>query len=199
MNSANKGFFLKYKDGIDAYLHVNEIFGEVQSGDKVLVAVFYDDSHDRYWASEKIGNYLNTSASPYLLGQELDGIVYSFSPLGANIALDNKYTGILYTNEIFRDLEIGDHLKVFIKTIREDGKLDLSLQKQGYRQTITPNTELILNELDKAGGKLPFNDKSSPQAIQKKFAISKRSFKIALGALFKQKKITITNNGIESK
>jgi predicted RNA-binding protein (virulence factor B family) len=130
-------------------------------------------------------------------GQQVDGEVKFFSPLGANVAINSTYLGLLYQNEIFQDLQIGDKVKVYIKNIRPDKKVELTLQPQGYKKVIGGSTERILSELKAAGGSLPFNDKSDPQAIYEKFQMSKKNFKQAIGALYKQKKITIQPTGIK--
>jgi predicted RNA-binding protein (virulence factor B family) len=197
------GAFLRYKDGFDAYLPNKESFGKTEVGFKILVAVFFDPEKNKYWASEKILKYLqdklpndSTSPKPFVVGQEVEGIIYSFTNLGINIAIDKKYTGVVYTSDIYKKLYIGDKVKVFIKTIREDGKIDLALRKIGFLQTIGENTETILFELTKAGGELPYNDKSTPEEIGEKFQMSKRNFKDAIGKLFKEKKIVISEKGI---
>jgi len=197
------GSFLKFKDGFDAYLPNKESFGKTEAGDSILVAVFYDVEKNKYWASENIHKYLQDklptdTATPklFMVGQEIEGIIYSFTQLGINIAIDKKYTGIVYTSDIYKKLFIGDKVNVFVKNIREDGKLDLSLRKAGFLETIKDNTEIILSELTKAGGTLPFNDKSTPQEIGEIFQMSKTNFKDAIGKLFKQKKILISEKGI---
>ena len=203
INITLNGSFLKYKEGFDVYLPNKESFGETEVGFKILVAVFYDSEKDKYWASENIYKHLNEKISTdkyspkhFLVGQEVEGIIYSFTQLGINIAIDKKYTGIVYINDNYKKLYIGDKVKVFIKNIREDGKIDLSFRKSGFLETIGENTDIILTELTKAGGFLPFNDESTPTEIGEKFQMSKTNFKNSIGKLFKQKKIKITDEGI---
>jgi predicted RNA-binding protein (virulence factor B family) len=129
-------------------------------------------------------------------GQFVDGVVYKFSPLGVNVLVNNKVDGLLYKNELFQKLNIGDKVRVFVKNVREDGKLDLALQQGGYKNSIDDSTNTIIALLTDAGGFLPFNDKSDPEEIQRRFRISKKKFKDALGLLYKKRKIEITNEGI---
>lgn len=111
-------------------------------------------------------------------GQWVRGIVSRISPLGVNVQVDKDTEGLLYREEIFQDIDVGDQVKVFIKNVREDGKLDLSLQQGGYKHVVPDAKNSILNELKAAGGFLPFHDKTSPEAIQDKFHISKKKFSI---------------------
>jgi uncharacterized protein len=129
-------------------------------------------------------------------GQEVDVVVYAFTDLGAKLAIADAYSGLAYGDEIFEDIYIGQKRKAYIKYIREDGKIDLSLRPpEGVH--VMESTEKILRALEQAGGKLSFNDKSSPDDIQSYFQISKKVFKKALGVLYKQRKIKITSAGIE--
>ncbi len=130
-------------------------------------------------------------------GQFVGGVVYKFSPLGVNVLVDNRVEGILYKNELFEKLNIGDKVKVFVKKVREDGKLDLALQKGGYKNSIDDSVNTIIALLTDAGGFLPFNDKSNPEEIQRRFRMSKKKFKDALGLLYKKRKIEIKTDGIK--
>jgi len=128
--------------------------------------------------------------------QEVNIVVFAFTDLGAKVAINNEYVGLIYKNEIFSNLELEQELKAFVKLIREDGKIDLSLQPlEG--EHIRTSAENILKILTESGGSLSFNDKSSPLDIQNKFQISKKVFKKALGTLYKQRKIVITESGIK--
>lgn len=128
--------------------------------------------------------------------QEVDGVIYAFTDLGMKVAINDEYTGLVYNNEVYNDYQIGQQLKVFIKLIREDGRIDVSLQPRQGRHVMLITDE-ILNALEAAGGKLKLNDGSAPDEIRSKFNISKRVFKQAIGVLYKQRKIKITDTGIE--
>jgi hypothetical protein len=129
-------------------------------------------------------------------GQEVDIVVYGFTDLGVKVAINDTYSGLAYKNEIFQELHSGQSLKAYIKCVREDGKIDVSLYPaEGKR--VADACEKILDMLRKIGGKLPFNDKTSPEEIQKHFQVSKKVFKKAIGVLYKQRRIKITESGIE--
>ncbi len=142
--------------------------------------------------------YLKETVAPGVFEkwQEVDVIVYAFTDLGIKVAISNEYTGLVYENEIYDDYYKGQKLKAFIKSVREDGKIDVSLQPKQGRHVFS-TIDKILEQLEEAGGKLRFNDNSSPEEIKNRFQISKRVFKQAIGKLYKQRKIKITDKGIE--
>lgn len=129
-------------------------------------------------------------------GQEVEAVVYAFTDLGVKVAINDTHSGLAYKNEIFDTLYIGQKLKAFIKCIREDGKIDVTLRPREGKEVLEV-TEKILILLKESGGRLPFNDKSSPDAIKEHFQTSKKVFKKAIGVLYKQRKIKITDSGIE--
>ncbi|MCK4994265.1 MAG: type I-B CRISPR-associated protein Cas8b1/Cst1 [Candidatus Omnitrophica bacterium] len=128
--------------------------------------------------------------------QEVDAVVYAFTDLGMKVAINDEYTGLVYKNEVYENLQLGQGLKAFIKCVREDGRIDVSLQPRQENHVVS-TTDNILEVLKAAGGELGFNDSSSPEEIKNKFQISKRVFKQAIGVLYKQRKIKITDKGIE--
>lgn len=131
-------------------------------------------------------------------GDKVDILVYKFTDLGATVIIDEKYFGLVYENDIYKEITVGDQLEGYIKKIREDNKIDLSLRKIGYGR-IEDAKEKILSRLKAKGGFLPLNDDSSPEKIKKVLEISKGSFKKAIGGLYKEKIIDITSKGIKLK
>ena len=129
-------------------------------------------------------------------GLFVDGKSFKFSPLCANIILESDQEGLLYNQEVSNEMRIGDILNLYVKKIREDGKIDFSLEKGGYRNYINASKSSILKLLKESNGFLPFTDKSSPEDIQKKFSLSKSRFKEAIGSLYRDSVITIGNDGI---
>lgn len=128
--------------------------------------------------------------------QEVDVEIYAFTDLGIKVAINDEYTGLVYGNQVYGDYQKGQRIKAYIKLIREDGKIDVSLQpKKGSHALST--TDSILAHLTAAGGKIGLNDKSSPEVIKKELQVSKKVFKRAIGILYRQKKIKITDKGIE--
>lgn len=128
--------------------------------------------------------------------QEVDAVIYDFTDLGIKVAINDEYTGLVYGNQVYGDYQKGQKFKAYIKLVREDGKIDVSLQPQQGRHVLS-TTDKILEHLKAAGGKSMFNDKSSHEDIKKEFQVSKKVFKQAIGNLYKQHKIKITDKGIE--
>ncbi|MFK5981613.1 MAG: GntR family transcriptional regulator, partial [Flavobacteriaceae bacterium] len=130
------------------------------------------------------------------LYDEVSILVTHLTDKGANVIINGVHKGLIYLEDIFEDIRTGDRLKAFVKKIREDNKIDIVLQKQGYR-SIEPNANYILDELKASGGFLPIHDKSSPEVIKETLGLSKKSFKKAIGSLYKDKQIVIKEDGIE--
>lgn len=128
--------------------------------------------------------------------QKVDVEIIAFTNLGLNVAINDEYIGLVYENQIYTDYEIGQKVKAYIKFIREDGKIDVSMQPR-KEMGVLLTAEKILDHLKENDGKSEFNDKSSPASIKDEFQVSKKVFKQAIGKLYKQHKIIITNNGIE--
>jgi len=116
--------------------------------------------------------------------------------LGYTVIVNNKHKGLVFQNEIFTELNIGDRTKGFVKKIREDNKLDISLQAIGFENSIDNTTEIIYNAIRENDGFLALTDKSSPEEIYARFGMSKKAFKKSIGSLYKQKKIIIESDGI---
>jgi hypothetical protein len=131
-------------------------------------------------------------------GDKVNILVYKFTDLGATVIINDKYFGLVYENDIYKDITIGDKLDGYVKKIREDNKIDISLRKIGYGR-IEDAKEKILAKLKERNGSLPLNDDSSPEQIKKSLQISKGSFKKAIGGLYKEKIIDITSKGIKLK
>jgi len=132
----------------------------------------------------------------FIQNQEVDVEIYAFTDLGMKVAINDEYAGLVYGNQIYDDYQKGQKLKAYIKYVREDGKIDVSLQpNQGTH--VHSTADRILEHLKTAGGKSGLNDKSSPEDIKNEFQISKKVFKQAIGKLYKQRKIKITDKGIE--
>lgn len=132
----------------------------------------------------------------FTIGQEVEIIIGAFSKIGITALVEQECEGLLYTNEVYQRLEEGQKLKAYVKQVREDGKLDLSLQPLGFRNSITKFQIQILNALKAHNGFLPVTDKSSPDTIKYELNMSKKSFKNALGGLYKNKIVTLEENGV---
>jgi len=124
-------------------------------------------------------------------------VVLQKTDLGYSVIINHKHKGLVFSNEIFQDLNIGDRLRGYVKKIREDQKIDISLQPIGYRQFKDANNDLLYRLLIEHKGFLPLTDKSTPEEIYSQLGISKKAFKKSIGALYRQKKISLESDGIK--
>ncbi len=190
------GAFLDW--GLEKELMVpfNEQRQKMEVGRWYLVYLDLDKKTDRLFASNKLEKKLQNAELTVAEGDEVDLIIMQKTDLGFTAIINNKHKGLIYDNEIFIDLRIGDRHKAFIKKIREENKVDLSLQPIGYERSNDANVDLVYRSLVKNNGALPFTDKSAPDEVYARFGISKKAFKKAIGTLYKQRKITIHPDGI---
>lgn len=165
-------------------------------GKKYLLRVCLDEQTGRLFGTQKIGKYFNRDMKGLHQNKELDAIVLAKTPLGFKVVADNQYEGMLFSNEIFEEIRIGDRKKVYIKSVRKDGKLDLSLQPIGKQAKISEAECSILQLLKEADGTLPFTYKSDAEAIKKVFGMSKKNFKRTLTELIESQKIQLLEDAI---
>jgi len=163
-----------------------------------LVYIYVDEESHRIVASAKLNKFLSKTVPEYTIGQEVDLIIESETDLGYKAIVNNLHWGILYENEVFEQLDKGLKIKGYIKKVRTDDKIDLSLQPLGYEK-VDPITQMILDQLKKEGGFIAVSDKSDAEQVYRVFGISKKTFKQAIGALYKRRLITIGNEGIRLK
>ncbi len=149
------------------------------------------------YATNKLEKFLENDDLTVKEGEEVQLMVMRKTDIGYSVIVNNRHVGLLYESEIFKEVNIGDRLQGFVKKIREDNKLDISLQAHGYDQSIDPNTDLVYRKILSAGGEMHITDKSSPEEIYETFGISKKAFKKALGAMYKQRKIEILSDKIK--
>ena len=162
-----------------------------------IVYLDLDAKTDRLYASNRLERFLNNDDLSVKQGDEVGLIVLQKTDLGYSVIVNHKHKGLLFSNEIFQDLNIGAPLKGYVKNIRDDNKIDISLQAIGYKKFNDANSELIVHRLIELDGFLPLSDKSSPEEIYAQLGISKKAFKKSIGALYKQKKITLEAGGIK--
>ncbi len=165
-------------------------------GKKYLLRVCLDEQTGRLYGTQKIGKYFNRDMSGLHQNKLLDAIVLAKTPLGYKVVADNQYEGMLFSNEIFEEIRIGDRKKVYIKNVRKDFKLDLSLQPIGKKAKINEAEGTILQLLKEADGTLPFTYKSDADDIKKVFGMSKKNFKRTLTELIEAKKIQLLDDAI---
>lgn len=183
----SKDLLLPYREQGDIHFTV---------GDGAIVAVYVDSYTDRVVASTRLHNHLPPEKPPYEVGDAVQVLIYGDSPLGFKSIIDKRYRGLLYHEETSDKLEAGDQFTGYIKKVHNDGKIDLRRDPSGYGR-VDGVSQSILEKLEAAGGKLPFNDKSSPEDIRAAFDTSKKAFKQGIGRLYKQRLILITDDGIE--
>jgi len=190
------GAFVNWGLPKDLFVPLSQQKEHFTIGKKYLLRVCLDAQTDRLFATQKIGKYLNRDMSGLHQNKVLDAIVLAKTPLGFKVVADNQYEGMLFTNEIFEEIRIGDRKKVYIKNVRKDFKLDLSLQPIGKKAKIGEGEGTVLQLLKEADGKLPFTYKSDAEKIKKLFGMSKKNFKRTLTELIEAKKIQLLDDSI---
>lgn len=193
------GAFMDWGLEKDLFVPLKEQYKMMIEGQKYVVRICLDSRTERLIGVSKLSAFLEKDTSDLQIGQEVNLLVHEFTTIGVMCIIDNLYSGMLYKNEIFKPLEIGDTLKGYIKNVREeDGKIDLSLRKEGFKG-IRNEADSILENLKENDGFLPYGDDSSPEEIKKQFQMSKKTFKKLIGILYKQGKIVILDSGIKLK
>lgn len=167
----------------------------LEPGQQVVVYLYRDEASGRLAGSAKIRKFLDKEEITVNTEEEVQVLVYECTELGYKAIVNNRYDGLIYRNEVFQPVDIGQQLKAYVKKIREDGKLDLELQPPGYSK-VAPNAEHILKALEDHQGWLPLTDKSSPEEIKNKLGMSKKTFKKAIGDLYKKRLIELKKDGI---
>lgn len=190
----SSGAFLKWGIMKDVFIPISLQEKRMRQGDKRLVRLFIDEKTGRVTASEKIDKYLSNYELTLNEHQPVDLLVFQKTDIGYKVIINNRHLGVLHYNEVFKDLSIGDKLKGFIKTIRPDNKIDVSLGTKGYAK-IPEEEERIMALLRANSGYLPYNDKSDPTDIYDFFGMSKKAFKMTLGALYKKRLVSFTQTG----
>lgn len=192
------GAFLDWGLRKDLMVPFREQRETMLEGHSYLVYAYVDKASDRIVASTKIDKYLDQVFPEYEPGQEVDVLIARKSDLGYSVIVNNAHWGLIYQNEIFQPVKIGQKLKGYIKEIREDEKIDVSLQPAGYAK-IDGLSKMILDKIRDNGGVLDISDKSAPEEIYNLFGCSKKNYKKAIGALFKRGMIDIDVNEIRLK
>jgi len=189
------GAFLNWGLEKDLLVPFKEQARKMEKAKRYLVYVYLDEKTNRLVASSKLNQFLETQNIPLAPQQEVDLIVSHITDLGINVIINSKYKGLLYKNEVFENISPGKKLKGYIKNIREDKKIDVSLHKNGI-DGIDENTQVILKELNATKGFLRLTDNSHPEEIKTVLKMSKKSFKKAVGTLYKKRIISIDEQGI---
>ncbi|PNQ72927.1 GntR family transcriptional regulator [Hanstruepera neustonica] len=189
------GAFLDWGMVKELFCPFKEQAFKMKKGGWYLVYCYLDEKTDRLVASSKTNRFLDNKELTVNQFDEVDLIVSHPSEIGMNVIVNKKHLGLIYNDNIFQDISVGDRLKGVVKKIRSGNKLDIALGQVGYRN-IEPNAELIMKELEDNSGYLNLSDKSDPDDIKRMLQMSKKSFKKAIGSLYKQKLIVIKDDGI---
>ena len=198
VSTSSVGAFLDWGLRKDLLVPFREQRDRMEEGKSYLVYAYVDESSDRIVATAKIEKYLDNVPVEYKTGREVDVLIARKSDMGYNVIVDNLHWGLVYRNEVFRPLKLGQKLKGYIKGIRKDDKIDIILQKKGYDR-VDAIVEKILEKLEDNGGVLDVSDKTAPEIIYNLFECSKKDYKKAIGTLFKDKKIELTDTEIKLK
>ena len=188
------GTFLDWGLEKDLLLPFGEQITPLRRGEEVLVRVYLHSS-DRVAASARLDKFLLPADGTLAEGDMVDLLVYAFSDLGAKVVINNTYGGLLFKNELFSPPTIGQRLQGYVKKIREDGKIDVTLRSGGAREAAI-DREVILDALKGHDGFLPLSDKSTPEDIAAMLRMSKKSFKKGIGGLYKEGLLDITREGV---
>jgi len=197
VNYINKfGAFLNWGMEKDLFVPFKEQARPMEKDKRYIVTMYLDKQTGRLAASSKINQFLDKEPLDVEVGQEVDLMVSHITEIGINVIINGKFRGLAYQNEVFETVSPGYKTKGYIKTIRPDGKIDVSFQKQGF-EAIDDSAQQVLEALKQNDGVLRLNDNSHPEEIKSVLKMSKKTFKKAIGSLYKQKLIDINNEGIQ--
>ena len=167
-------------------------------GEKKLLRVILDEQTDRLVGTQKIGKYLDEKPQGLFRNSAVEILIYDESPLGYKAIVNNAFNGLIYRNEVFESLHVGDKKLAYVKSVRPDGNIDISLQKIGQERKVDSATK-VLEQIQKSGGSMPYNSKSDSELITKVFGMSKKAFKASLTTLAEKNLIEIKDTGIYIK
>lgn len=190
------GAFLNWGLMKDLFVPFAEQKMKMQMGKSYIVHAHVDEESYRIMASAKVERYLAKEQPPYKAGDEVHILIWQKTDLGFKAIVENQFAGLIYENEVFRSLHTGMELKAYVKQVRPDGKIDLTLQRSGQAHVVD-FAQTLLNYIRQQGGTTTFNDKSAAEAIYDVFGVSKKTFKRAVGDLYKKRLIELTDTGIK--
>jgi predicted RNA-binding protein (virulence factor B family) len=188
------GAFLKWGIMKDVFIPVAYMEHRMRKGDKRLVMLVIDAQTGRVTATEKIDQFLTNLDLAVKEGEEVDLLIFQKTDIGYKVIINSKHTGVLHYNEVFKDLETGEKLLGYIKKIRPGNKIDVSPGVKGYGRVMSEE-EKVLEVIRNNNGYIPYNDKSDPESIYAFLGMSKKTFKMILGALYKKRLIEFTQTG----
>jgi predicted RNA-binding protein (virulence factor B family) len=188
------GAFLDWGMPKDLLVPFREQKIKMREGESYLVRIYLDRTSGRLAATSKLDKFLDKAEASFETGEKVDLLIGAKTDLGYKAIINGAHWGVIFHNEVFQPMERGQRMEGFIKQLRPDGKIDLCLQKPGYEK-VTDLTDIILKYMEDQGGFMPISGKSSPEEIYTRFGVSKKTYKQAIGALYKKRLITFENNG----
>lgn len=189
------GAFLNWGLMKDLFVPFSEQKMKMQVGKRYVVHVHLDEESYRIVASAKVDRYLSKEKADYVPGQEVEVLIWQKTDLGFKAIIENRFGGLLYDSEIFQPLHTGMRLKAYVKQVRDDGKIDLMLQKPGAGK-VDDFANTLLEHIRNNGGRTPLNDKTPAEEIYAMFGVSKKTFKKAVGDLYKKRLVVLQDDGI---
>lgn len=189
------GAFLDWGLMKDLFVPFREQKMKMQKGHRYVIHAHVDEESYRIMASAKIERYLSKEMPDYEPGQEVEVMVWQKTDLGYKVIVENRYGGLVYQNEIFQPLQPGMKLTAYVRQVREDGKIDLALQQDGQRK-VKDFSDVLLQFIKDQGGYTTLNDKSAAETIYDTFGVSKKTFKKAVGDLYKKRLVVLEEGGI---
>jgi predicted RNA-binding protein (virulence factor B family) len=191
------GAFMDWGLMKDLFVPKSKQLEGMRVGGYYMVKIYLDEQTGRVAASEKIEHFLSNEQLTVKEQEPVDLLVYRRTDIGYVVIINNRHTGVLHFNDIFQEIQVGDSLKGYIKNIREQNKIDVAVGKMGY-QRVEDEAGKVMRLLQENNGYLPYNDKSSPEDIYEFFGMSKKTFKMTTGNLYKNRKIIFTQTGIKA-
>lgn len=192
---AEHGAYLDWGLEKDLFCPFKEQNFDLEIGESYVFYMYLDGRTNRLAASTDVEKYVEKENIELHNDQEVDLLIQSRTDLGFNSIINNKYLGLIYENEVFKPIRIGDSIKGYVKLVREDKKIDLRIEKFGYK-AVEPNAQKILDTIKSNNGVLKLTDKSDPEEIKKQLQMSKKLFKKAIGALYKDKIVRLEKDGV---
>ena len=168
----------------------------MEEGESYIIFMYQDRESGKLYGSNKIEKRLSNDDLTIEEGEEVDLMVQRESDMGFAVIVNHRHRGLVFENEVFQDLLIGDTLRGYVKKIQSENRLDITIRPMGYRNTVDPDVKTVLNGLEENQGFLPLTDKSKPDLIMVELNMSKKAFKRAIGSLYKERKIEIKEDGI---
>ena len=191
----NIGAFLDWGLEKDLLVPFRQQHRRLNIGQWYLVYLYIDSLTNRLAATTKVEKYFEKENIELEVNQEVDLLITSESDLGVNVIINNTYSGMIFRNQIYKDIMMGDHIKGFIEQVRADGKIDVNLRKKGMKN-LEAGAQTILDELRASNGFIALTDKSTPEEIQSVLQMSKKNFKKSLGILYRNKQVLLKEEGV---